>query len=83
MCLLVCLCMRACINGILHSPSFSAAPKGGGRQLLKVTEESEKSNENRRDERDAHGWQNNVLVLCHREQQQTQLLPSSYGTLLQ
>lgn len=55
MCLLVCLCMPAYINRILHLPSFSAAPKGGGRQLLKVTGESEKNNENRRHEDDAHG----------------------------
>lgn len=43
LCLPVCLCMRAWINGILHSPAFSVAPKGVGRQLLKATGESENS----------------------------------------
>lgn len=43
LCLPVCLCMRAWINGILHSPAFATAPKG--RQLLQVAGESEESNE--------------------------------------
>lgn len=76
----VCLCMHACINGILRSPSFTTAPKGKGRQLFKVTEESEKRNEN---QKRGKWWQSNVLVLCLREQQQTQLLRSSYSILLQ
>lgn len=69
LCLPVCLCMRAWINGILHSPAFPMAPKGMGRQLLKVTGKVRRTMRIWRGKRDAQGWQDNVLVLCHGEQQ--------------
>lgn len=82
MCLLVSLCMRACINGILHSPSFSTAAKGRGR-LIKVTGESENINENQEKWAQFTGMISNVLVLCYRKQWQTQSLPGFYSMLLQ